>query len=148
MNGIKIGTIDGSVKKRFNPTNFSAVTLELAVECPAILAALGHTINFAGPSDEIIICNRALLAEETKAVGAEENNGESLPPPKPSPFRKQSACSMVQSPCFNQFFASAFGERRPRRREVFADFDPFKRLALPRTGFFSPSGHARDAFFE
>ena len=46
MNGIKIGTIDGSVKKRFKRTNFSAVILGLAVECRVILAALGHTINF------------------------------------------------------------------------------------------------------
>src|ERR1035437_7350816 len=91
---------------------------------------------FAALLDEIVNCNRALSAEETKAVGAEENNGESLPPPKPSPFRKQSDCSMVQSRRFNQFFASAFGERRPRRREVFADFDSFKRFALPCARFF------------
>jgi len=54
--------------------------LGLAAACRVILAALGHTINFAGLLDEITIYNHALSAKEIKAVGVEENNGESSPP--------------------------------------------------------------------
>jgi hypothetical protein len=40
--------------------------------------------RFAGLLDEIAIYNRALSAEEIKAIGMEENNGEPLPPPTPN----------------------------------------------------------------
>ena len=53
---------------------------------------------------------------------------------------------MVQSQCFNQFFASAFGKRRPGWREIFLDFDPFERFALARAGLSGPNDHLRDAF--
>ena len=48
--------------------------------------------------------------------------------------------------CGSRFNAAR--QRRPRRREVFADFDAFKGFALPRAGFFGPGGHACNAGFE
>jgi hypothetical protein len=39
---------------------------------------------FSGKLDEVSIYNRALSAAEIQAIGMEGNNGEPLPPPKPS----------------------------------------------------------------
>lgn len=44
----------------------------------------GETYAFAGFLDEVAIYNRALSAEEIKAIGVEENHGEPLPPPTPN----------------------------------------------------------------
>lgn len=50
----------------------------------------GYNCFFSGLLDEAAIYNRALSAEEIKAIGVEENNGEPLPPPTPNMQRPRS----------------------------------------------------------
>jgi hypothetical protein len=50
------------------------------------LSAPWGTATFTGEIDELSLYNRALSADEIKAVAVEENHGEPLPEPKPAPF--------------------------------------------------------------
>ena len=80
-NGVQVGSAVSSIAHV--PQSFCPVNLGYR-DVNSLDILQGY--RFAGLLDEIAIYNRALSTEEIKAIGVEENNGEPLPPPKPTTF--------------------------------------------------------------
>ena len=82
------GYVNGELDGTF-PMSGTVRATDYALRIGAYAPVSGSTANhafFPGKIDELSLYNRALSAEEIKDIGIEENHGDPLPVPQPSPF--------------------------------------------------------------